>query len=653
MSEEMGSSQKRKLDEIYSSAEEDSDISETEMEDYEEKVHQKLKNGKFTVKLSDLRFRCPFCLGKRKQDYEYKHLVPHAKGAGKKGSSLKKFREKAKHLALARYLEKDCAPVKEEPMEEEVEEGKIVDVVGSSTVVVEEEKFVYPWKGVVVNTEREFKGGRYIAPSGNRIKEQLVKFNPVRVHSLWGAQGSTGKAIVEFTNDWSGFRSAMSFENEFNSTGHGKGHFGLDRCGVGGMYGWVAREDDYKSDGVVGNFLSRNGDLKTIKDIEDEDLRKNKQLVTSLVNLVDEKNKNLEQVQLQYNETSYSLKNLASQHDKLNKKYNEETLKMQQDQKDRLEKMSNEREELKSRMESQKEELKLQREELEKFKAQSESDREKLIEEKRKNAMKNSKLEMAELEQSKSDNNILRIAEEQKRVKQARLRERIEEEKKLDAKDKLELEVELLTGRLKTLTHMAGDDADLEFAKKVEDLTIDLKDKKEELEDLEAMNQTLIVKERQSNDELQEARKELINVLKETSDRAIIRVKRMGELDPKPFHDACKRKYPRDEAEVKASLLCTYWQDEIKDSNWFPFVNVQVGENEYKTEINEKDEKLSRLRNDMGNEVFKAVEKALFELNEYNGSGRYIVPELWNFKDGRRATLKEGIQRLTKSKKKK
>ncbi|KAI3989738.1 hypothetical protein MKX01_009230 [Papaver californicum] len=649
----MGSSQKRKIDEIYSSAEEDSDISETELEDYEEKVYQKLKKGKFMVKLSDFKFRCPFCLGKRKQDYEYKHLVQHAKGAGKMGSSLKKFREKAKHLALAMYLEKDCAPVKGDPMEEEVEEGQNADVGLSS--VVEEEKFVYPWKGVLVNLEREFKDGRYVAPSGNRIKEQLTKdgFNPVKVHSLWDAHGSTGKAIVEFTNDWSGFRSAMSFENTFNSTWHGKGHYGLDRCGLGGMYGWVAREDDYKSDGVVGNFLSRNGDLKTIKDIEDEDLRKNKQLVTNLVHLVDEKNKNLGQVQLQYNETSYSLKNLASQHDKLNKKYNEETLKMQQDQKHRLEKMSNEREELKSKMESQKEELKLQREELEKFKAQSESDREKLIEEKRKNAMKNSKLAMAELEQSKSDNNVLRIAEEQKRVKEARLRERIEEEKKLDAKDKLELEVELLTGRLKTLTHMAGDDADLELKKKVEDLSIDLKDKKEELEDLEAMNQTLIVKERQSNDELQEARKELINELKDMGNRAVIRVKRMGELDLKPFQDACQKKYNSDATDVKASILCTYWQAELGDSNWFPFVNVKVGENKYKTEINEKDEKLSRLRNDMGDEVFKAVANALLELNEYNGSGRYIVPELWNFKEERKATLKEGIQRLSKLKKKK
>ncbi|KAI3847532.1 hypothetical protein MKX03_013751, partial [Papaver bracteatum] len=70
------------------------------------------------------------------------------------------------------------------------------------------------------------------------------------------------------------------------------------------------------------------------------------------------------------------------------------------------------------------------------------------------------------------------------------------------------------------------------------------------------------------------------------------------------------------------------------------------------TEINEKDEKLSRLRNEMGEDVFKVVATALLELNEYNGSGRYIVPELWNFKEGRRATLKEGIQVLSKLKRK-
>lgn len=60
-------------------------------------------------------------------------------------------------------------------------------------------------------------------------------------------------------------------------------------------------------------------------------------------------------------------------------------------------------------------------------------------------------------------------------------------------------------------------------------------------------------------------------------------------------------------------------------------------------ELNEEDEKLQELRKELGEEVFKAVTQALKERNEYNGSGRYIVPELWHFKEGRKATLKEGV----------
>ncbi|KAI3854813.1 hypothetical protein MKX03_004206 [Papaver bracteatum] len=167
------------------------------------------------------------------------------------------------------------------------------------------------------------------------------------------------------------------------------------------------------------------------------------------------------------------------------------------------------------------------------------------------------------------------------------------------------------------------------------------------------MTQTLIDKERQSNDELQEARKELINeLIQETCNRAIIRVKRMGELDPKPFQKVCQ-KYSGDEAALKASELCSLWEGHLRDSDWFPFVNVEVGNDRYKAIINEKDEKLNYLKITMGDEVFKAVTTALTEMNEYNASGRYVVPELWNFKEGRRATLKEGIQRLCKHKRKK
>ena len=50
------------------------------------------------------------------------------------------------------------------------------------------------------------------------------------------------------------------------------------------------------------------------------------------------------------------------------------------------------------------------------------------------------------------------------------------------------------------------------IAKKCDLVQADLKEKEEELEDLEAINQALIVKEQKSNEELVDARKELISV---------------------------------------------------------------------------------------------------------------------------------------------
>ena len=65
-------------------------------------------------------------------------------------------------------------------------------------------------------------------------------------------------------------------------------------------------------------------------------------------------------------------------------------------------------------------------------------------------------------------------------------------------------------------------------------------------------------------------------------------------------------------------------------------------------EIDEEDEYLNKLRREYGDEVWQAVTTALKEMNEYNPSGRYIVPELWNFKEGRKATLKEGVTHILK-----
>nr|POE77098.1 protein involved in de novo 2 [Quercus suber] len=79
----------------------------------------------------------------------------------------------------------------------------------------------------------------------------------------------------------------------------------------------------------------------------------------------------------------------------------------------------------------------------------------------------------------------------------------IQLQKQLDAKQALELEIERLRGSLNVMKHM-GDDGDVEILEIVDTILKQLRDKGE-LEDLEALNQTLIVKERKSNDELQEA----------------------------------------------------------------------------------------------------------------------------------------------------
>jgi len=88
------------------SSDESSELSETDIDDYAEKSYLDLKSGKFVARLGSDRFRCPFCPGKKKQDYRYNELLQHAVGVG---ASNRAAKVKANHQALAKLLKEDHA----------------------------------------------------------------------------------------------------------------------------------------------------------------------------------------------------------------------------------------------------------------------------------------------------------------------------------------------------------------------------------------------------------------------------------------------------------------------------------------------------------------------------------------------------------------
>lgn len=54
------------------------------------------------------------------------------------------------------------------------------------------------------------------------------------------------------------------------------------------------------------------------------------------------------------------------------------------------------------------------------------------------------------------------------------------------------------------------------------------------------------------------------------------------------------------------------------------------------------------MKKQLGEKVYEAVATALLEINEYNASGSYVVSELWNNRENRKASVTEAIQHVLK-----
>ncbi|CAK9186820.1 unnamed protein product [Ilex paraguariensis] len=623
-----------------SSSGEESDLSESEIFEYKEKPYEELRDGKYKVKGPNGALRCPFCAGKKKQDYKYKDLLQHASGVAK-GSANRSAKQKANHLALANYLETDLAN------EAEPQPQRAVAPSQTDQFSEQNDLYVWPWTGIVVNIVNDPKNHQDVGSEGYWSKK-FSKYKPSEIKIFWDDQELVAQAVIVFDNDWTGFKNAMEFEKVFEAEHHSKKEWNAPKSHPGSnIYGWFAREDDFNSKGLVGDYLRSKGELKTISNLVEEATQDRNSIVANLANEIDMKNENLDELQIKYNEKTMSLSRMLEEKDILHRAFCEETRKMQRIAREHVKRVLDEQEMLNVELESKRRKLDSWSKELNKREALTERERQKLDEEKKKNDVRNNSLQMASMEQKKADENVLRLVEEQKREKEEALKKILELERQLDAKQKLEMEIEELRGKLEVMKHLGKDDAVVQ--EKIKEMNEELKEKIEEMGDLETLNQTLVVKERQSNDELQEARKELIAGLSELlAGRTNIGIKRMGEIDTKAFQNACKLRYPLEEAQIKATELCSLWQERLKNPDWHPFKIVTYGESCQEI-LNEDDEMLQKLKEEWGGEIYDAVAIALKEMNEYNPSGRYVVPELWNFKDQRKATLKEVIAYILKN----
>ncbi|KAF3450961.1 hypothetical protein FNV43_RR07050 [Rhamnella rubrinervis] len=619
---------------------EESEISESEINDYVEKPYEQLRVGKYKVKGPNGTLRCPFCAGKKKQDYKYKDLLQHASGVGK-GSSNRSGKQKVNHLALAKYLENDLASEADQTMPPVIPQPV-------TRRPDKDDVYVWPWMGVIVNIVSEGENKKSLCDS-NYWLERFSKYKPLEVHTFWNKNHMTVEAVIEFNSDWNGFLNATEFEKAFEIDRCSKEDWNVKKFHHGSsIYGWCARVDDYDSQGPIGEYLRQKGKLRTVSDLEQEMAQSNKYVVEDLACKIDITNESIDEMQSKYNQKSLSLSRVLEEKDRLHQAFVEKSRNLQRLARENVRRVLQEQEKLNYELEAKKKELDSRSKELNKREALTERDRQKLDEEMKKNDVRNNSLQLASIEQKKSDENVLRLVEEQKREKEEALNKILQLEKQLDAKQKLEMEIEELKGKLEVMKHL-GDEDDEAVQKKMKEMKRELEDKVESLEDLESLNQTLIAKERQSNDELQEARKALIVGLDDLLGiRTNIGIKRMGDLDQKPFLNTCSQRFPRDEAQLQASTLCSLWQEHLKNPDWHPFKIIHDNGSPQEI-IDEEDEKLRELKDHWGEEIYKAVVTALNEINEYNPSGRYVVPELWNFKEGRKATLKEVISYALKN----
>ncbi|XP_076943938.1 protein INVOLVED IN DE NOVO 2-like [Bidens hawaiensis] len=414
----------------------------------------------------------------------------------------------------------------------------------------DEDVLVWPWMAVVANIHVDYQND-----GGDKLKDDWVNegYGPIKVHLLLSLQDHFGLAVVEFGKSREGFFHVMKFMKAFQVNKHGrKDWFDTENTKDDKLYGWIATDEDYNSNGDVGNYLRKNCVLKTVADVQKED----ESVVLGLRTMIDEMDKRTEELNGKISKIDVQLETIMKGKELMSENFDRDIETMHNEAQEQLNVVTTEHERTQWLLVEHEKELKPS---------------EAIINETKKRSTDNGKkmIELAILEQKKADERALKLAEDHRREKEDLLQKSIELQKKLDEKHLLELTIKQMKRALEVMKQKS--DEHLEKKNKMETIKRHLKEKDEQIEDLETSNQTLMLHIELKNHKLVETRKELIEGFTEITSRRV-GVKRMGELDGKPCFDAAKKK----EVSEYAIKLASLWEDHLRDPNWHPFKVINV-----------------------------------------------------------------------------
>ncbi|KAL7587864.1 hypothetical protein Lser_V15G38376 [Lactuca serriola] len=599
--------------------------SDPAFDEYKCRYYKELTLGLFKVKVSEKVYKCPYCPQSR--EYSYDDLCRHASRITKESKSAG-LKEKGKHMGLLEFLERDIKPSEStsqswsnphmdlEALFEETRKRSNELIRRTDSDI----SFIIQQKEMINNNfNRDLKILQEMA--NKKIKKIITEHEHSKMNELAGLeQQNADDRMLKLVDDQKReieklHHQMIELQKKLNATKELELEINQMKEAIQVKH---MKNEDFEANKKI--------DLKTLIEFEMEEEVKNSNLLLGLKTISEEKRKRSEKIQCEISKTDSLMASVMKQKEMMIedfnmmiKSYNKEHKMTQEMTNEQLKKINTEYEKSKLHLEEREKELKA-------CEARNKSEKKKLEN---------------EMKMKKEDDRILKLAENHKKEME-KLEEKIMElEKKVEGKQELEEEMKEMKAAMEAMEEKSSDE-NVEAENKSEDL----KEKEEELKRLEELQEALIVNHRLSNDELQDARQQLISGLEDNcigvrAHNVRIGVKRMGELDAKPFIASAKRRCLSEEDTAKFVSL---WEDHLRDPNWHPFKVIAIGEGESKEMVDEEDEKIGMLKGECDEDVYDAVVKALKEMNEYNPSGRYPLAELWNNKEKRKATLKEGVE---------